>query len=758
MRRPFATVGFSFTIAQLTAIICGFSISAALGIIAILCAAGYRLFVVQRIRAVIPALLSAAIAFGAFCVYSEIHIAPSQKLGGETAVIVGEIIEEPTEDYGRYYYVIKTSSIGLSDAPQKVKMRLSCSTSIEAEASDIVTGEVVFNYFNEASGFRSRSRLLSRGITATAYLAPNTEMTVTSGERNIEFYFARLRSSFSDAIDSLYSDDLAAMLKGIVYGDNSDMSADTLADFRLCGLSHLMAVSGLHLSLFTFVLMRVLRKTGMPRALETVILILGIVFYMFFAGMSPSVRRAGVMNILFVLSLPLEREPDSLNSLGLALLAICAFNPCAAGDVGLLLSSAACVGLILVGNSYYKLLPKGRGAWDKSIGRLVKEYFISAFATSLTVTVFTIPITSIYFGEVSIVAPLASVVCTLPTTIFMVVGAVSALLSAIPIIGGVLGGIIMVPAWLCGRFVLIAVRLLGAIPNAGVSVNFDFLAVLFAAALALLIFRYIALREYGKNILVTALCIAMILQMLFSGLSAYRVLHHDEQLITVYNVGDGCAIEVRSGDNCAMIGIGGDRYLSWLMNIEMERENIRQVDAIFMPDLSREHTAYWDDFVEAFEPEYVFAPRDGEDADLLASVAETSGYELYQIAGARYEIEDAGLIINCHNDENGMMWIYAKNKDVSLLICPSGGDCSLLPQEMREPDIAVMTDGKIANILHLSATVIVVSADYDTCVASESVYRARGQENVYTTGEDGSCRISRENEAIKVRRIAYAGY
>ena len=69
-----------------------------------------------------------------------------------------------------------------------------------------------------------------------------------------------------------------------------------------------------------------------------------VLFFMGLAGFSPSVTRAGIMMLLYLGGFLLRREPDSLNSLGLAALVILFANPFAAADLGMLLSFSATAG------------------------------------------------------------------------------------------------------------------------------------------------------------------------------------------------------------------------------------------------------------------------------------------------------------------------------------------------------------------------------------------------------------------------------
>ena len=116
-------------------------------------------------------------------------------------------------------------------------------------------------------------------------------------------------------------------------------------------------------------------------------------------------------------------------------------------------------------------------------------------------------------------------------------------------------------------------------------------------------------------------------------------------------------------------------------------------------------------------------------------------------------ITAADIMVRTESDANGDRWTCITTGELSVLVCPEGGDCALIPEYMRQPDCAVMLSEDIVNITYLDAIAIVVTADADNSAHAESVLRFRGAENVYSTGVSGDLRLSASGEAIMIGEV-----
>ena len=85
-----------------------------------------------------------------------------------------------------------------------------------------------------------------------------------------------------------------------------------------------------------------------------------------------------------------------------------------------------------------------------------------------------------------------------------------------------------------------------------------------------------------------------------------------------------------------------------------------------------------------------------------------------------------------------------------MLICPEDGDCLLIPEEYRRPDIAVVTSDSIINVTSISPTALIVSAAEGDAGRAEAVLGYRGMQNLFTTEEKGCIIITESGQGILV--------
>ncbi|MGH2605428.1 MAG: ComEC/Rec2 family competence protein, partial [Anaerolineales bacterium] len=155
-----------------------------------------------------------------------------------------------------------------------------------------------------------------------------------------------VRERAESAIRRLYADPEAALLTGILLGDESRIPESMRRDFAATGTSHIVAISGFNLTLLTGALVSVTgRWLGARRgALASAA---AIVAYTALVGAAPPVSRAAVTALLALAARRIGRMSDGLASLALSGVLLTAWNPLLIGDLGFQLSFGATLGLVL---------------------------------------------------------------------------------------------------------------------------------------------------------------------------------------------------------------------------------------------------------------------------------------------------------------------------------------------------------------------------------------------------------------------------
>ena len=316
-------------------------------------------------------------------------------------------------------------------------------------------------------------------------LFPDGELAVERPEaRSISTLPKRLSRYLGERVEDVFSPESAPFLKALLLGDDSGFTAEQESDLSETGLYHITAVSGMHFG-YLFLMLSFLVGIHRPKRLAAVTIPV-VLAYMLLVGASASVVRACVM-MLFVLAGPLlGRENDSLTSLSAALMVLLLANPLSIGGVGLQLSFASMVGLLVLSPRIHALLPGGRG-W---LWRVVR----SSLAASLGATICTAPLTAFYFNRIPLVGPAANILVGSMATATFLGGAAALLLGLIaPVLGSFAGLLPRAGVW----FILAVARAFARIPYHAIYFTNPCLKywLIFLAAL----FGYCALTPGGRR-------------------------------------------------------------------------------------------------------------------------------------------------------------------------------------------------------------------------------------------------------------------
>ncbi len=226
---------------------------------------------------------------------------------------------------------------------------------------------------------------------------------------------ARLRERLSSTLRSAMSDRSGGFAASLLLGDRSVLPDEVNRDFRTLGISHVLALSGTHLTVLFFGISRLIPEKR--RILRLAVICPAVILYMALVGFSSSVTRAGIMFIIGMIGSALGKNTDSFTSLSVSVLLICILDPYAPFDVGLQLSYLSVVGLIISGE-IVKNFSRGK--------------LFEVVIPSLVVPSVILPLMWLDFGEVSLVSPIANIVMVPVATLLIPLCAVLIILSTIP--------------------------------------------------------------------------------------------------------------------------------------------------------------------------------------------------------------------------------------------------------------------------------------------------------------------------------------
>ncbi|MEP7216800.1 MAG: DNA internalization-related competence protein ComEC/Rec2 [Anaerolineaceae bacterium] len=327
---------------------------------------------------------------------------------GQKVELEGEVASEPDPGLATASYEVEVRFVTLAGErrPSRGKVRISVNQYAEylpgtgVRLSGKVEEPPVFPDFDY------RSYLARRGVVGTMYF-PRVEVTSDPGRWGPGRNLAEARLNLQHSLERSLPEPEASLGAGVAFGRDGNIPDDLYGDFRTTGLAHIVAVSGSNVTLVTALTFLVtVPLFGRRWALIPAVFTVGS--YLLIAGLSPSVMRAGVMALVFLLGTYLGRQQSTLSALGAAAVAMTAWSPAVARDLGFQLSLSATAGLVVFGPWIRWALH--RAANRRFLRTAIPGLAVDVAALTLSATVATLPITWVNFGQVSLVGPVANVV------------------------------------------------------------------------------------------------------------------------------------------------------------------------------------------------------------------------------------------------------------------------------------------------------------------------------------------------------------
>ena len=181
----------------------------------------------------------------------------------------------------------------------------------------------------------------------------------TKNYGRLEEFLSQLRYESEVLFRKLLGEKNGATASAMVLGRKKGMDSEVKALYQGAGISHLLAISGLHLSLIGAGLFGLLKKVRLPVALSAGISTWILIVYAQLTGMGISTRRALVMFLLFLAAGLLKRTPDLPTSLAVAALLLLVPKPQRILDAGFQLSFSAVLGIAV-------MIPVLQDGWEEA--------------------------------------------------------------------------------------------------------------------------------------------------------------------------------------------------------------------------------------------------------------------------------------------------------------------------------------------------------------------------------------------------------
>ena len=263
--------------------------------------------------------------------------------------IIGTIVSDPQEKEYKTKYILKIDTINSNKKYKNTKVILYTKNGKETlkygDKIELVGNFKLAQERRNPGGFDYRFYLKTKkiyGIVTTK----NTKRLKENNVNIISMIANKTANVIKNQSKKLLENKKACLLIGLLIGDTDEIDEETKEDFRNSNLTHMLAVSGLHVSYVLLAVNYIITKVKIHKKLSKIIVMLLILFFILVTGATPSVLRAGTMTIYLILGGIFYRRISVFSSLNLSLLVIIIMNPYCLFDVGLQLSYAGTIGIV----------------------------------------------------------------------------------------------------------------------------------------------------------------------------------------------------------------------------------------------------------------------------------------------------------------------------------------------------------------------------------------------------------------------------
>ena len=634
----------------------------------------------NHLRIAAAVLLGITLGTGWFYTYNGLYLQDAWLMDGQIVKISAEVTDY---SYGTDYGSAVEADIHRGGKHYAVRLYLDDAKQLIP--GDRITGEFRLRYTNRSD---DPTYHRGNGTFLLAYQQGDVTVEETQTIPN-KYYPSVLRRQLTAILDRTFPADTAFFAKALLLGDRTDVNYEVNTAFKVSGISHIIAVSGLHVSILFALIMLI---SGRQRVLTALIGIPALLLFTAVAGFTPSITRACLMQILMLLALLFDKEYDPPTALSFAALVMLIGNPLVITSASFQLSVGCMAGIFLFSkriSAWVDSFP----VWSKWKGKTLRVRFRSWISSGVGVTLsamfFTTPLVAYYFGTVSLVSILTNL---------LTLWAVSLIFYGIMVVcmlyfvwAKAAAALAWVISWLI-RYVLVVSKTLSAFPLAAVYTQSVFIVLWMVFCYGLIAVFLLSKKRQPFVLIccgVLGLCLAL-------GCSWAEPLLDDTRM-TVLDVGQGQCIILQSAGRTFLVDCGGDSdtKAADLAAETLLSQGISRLDGVIVTHYDRDHAGGVGYLLSRVPADAVFLPNSPDEDGILESVLPyCCDTQVFVEEDLFLRWDDASMtvfapILSSSDNERGLCVLF-RDENCDILIT---GDLNSLGEKilLREKNIPNLT-------------------------------------------------------------------
>ena len=532
------------------------------------------------------------------------------------------------------YTVLVTSMNGKAEY---FKANLECEYIANIQVGNEIRGEFQIGEFEEAIGaYREADMMLADGILVKFISDSEEDMGVyIEKSKNPLAVLSGINARLSYSLVNALGEDVGGVCSALFLGNKDVITTSIKRDFRRAGASHILAISGMHMSIIFGVLAFVLKKLFVPYKPRAVILSLLAIIYLAFTGFSISATRSIIMLLIVYLSMICSYQSDPLTSLSVAGVMIFVFSPHAILDAGFWMSFAATFGILVYippfqTFAFYMFQPY-YAKWKILIAPI--RTIVTLILTSLCAIAPLIIVFCVFTKEMSLFSVPSSLFLGLPTEALLVLTPLYLIFMKTPVLGKLIGmGITACSDFMTGYCEKISLR-----DDCIISLNYEFTAIA-AVILGIVLFLCLALKFKRKYLSPIPFVIALTAFFVAIGCASYQNTQNI-RISYVNQPNDRNIILANNGDDTILFDITPGYYTSLCCAYnELGNINATEIDCLVLTKYTTPHISSLSKSFQSHRIRKLYMPMPDTNDDYfrMMSIMECA--------------EDNGVIVDFYDD------------------------------------------------------------------------------------------------------------
>ncbi len=341
-----------------------------------------------------------------------------------------EIISLPEVKNTYNKYIVKTIDNKYVNNSKGTNIIAYINKDISLSPGDIISIEGNISKAEERrnfGGFNYNSFLKQKKIYGILYVE---KVNKINNKYDLYFILGFIKQCLNNKLDLLYKNEESNFLKSILIGEKEFLDDRIKNDFRNSSLSHVLAISGMHVSYIVIALKFFFQKTIKNRKMQNRILIVFLFFFSLITGLQPSCIRACIMNSLVLISENVYSKNNIYISICISFCILIMINPYNIFSVGMWLSFMGTLGIILFSNFFIRILEHivNKKIRENIIKKIIM-YILNLFIICVSAQIMIVPVMLYNFNTYSLTFFISNILSSFLIGPILIIGYLSIIIS-----------------------------------------------------------------------------------------------------------------------------------------------------------------------------------------------------------------------------------------------------------------------------------------------------------------------------------------